>query len=192
MRITFITLLAATAGGLVAAPATAQVDNARIVKCAAVVDQTERLSCYDNIARSVSVEGQRIVNSRAAEEARQAQERAAGDAVKAAEAARVAAATEAERKRDAEMALGAEQVLAGGGRAARDVEEASYILAEVQTSSVGQTSFRFTNGMIWAQTVGRTLRLREGDAVSISRAPLSGYKISKAGGGRSVRVKRLR
>ncbi|MEO0499151.1 MAG: hypothetical protein AAF205_01160 [Pseudomonadota bacterium] len=182
--------------GVVATGASAQDAERKIVECAAIVDGTERLACYDDLAAGVSAEARAIAERRRAEEERLAaiakaeEERQA--ALAAAEAERQAALAAAEAAREAEMAIGAEQVLAGGGRAARDLESATFTVKEIVKQNRRKAQIFFENGQVWQLKEDRPFRVRPGTELTIERAMMSGYKVSGDGVRRLTRVVRVR
>ncbi|MGB7404555.1 MAG: hypothetical protein WA906_02585, partial [Pacificimonas sp.] len=93
---------------------------------------------------------------------------------------------------EASAAFGAENVVAGLGRAAASLDDITLTVADTETPRYGRTRIFFANGQIWEQKDERRMTLREGDQVVIERAPLSGYQLRKADKKRSVRVQRLR
>lgn len=167
-----ILVLAAT----VQAPVMAQSRDA-MLKCARIVDDAERIVCYDRLVAETTAEGKRIVSDRQAKTDELMAER---------EAARRAEAEAKQRERFGGEGLG---VGVDGER----LEALQSTLGEVLTDQTGRMVFMLENGQVWRQTDG-VFRgsLKSGAELTIKRTRLGGYLMTFPGTNRTVNVKRVR
>ena len=134
-----------------------------VLDCSALPSPEERLACYDA-----------VVADRAGQDAPPA-EPAEADA----EDLFGMSPTEAQRALEE-----------SAGRARVDRIEATIVgLTPVEPNKVAVV---LDNGQTWRQTTASSLRLSEGDAVVIRRRSLGSHSLQKAGGARSMKVKRLK
>ncbi len=162
--------LAGLAGVALVSPVAAQAPRA-LLDCTSILSDAERLACYDTTVKAFSSE------ARAVAERREAQ------------AAKLAAAAAA-----ASAAAAAAQRSDGFGKAneAR-IERIDSTLKELMTDSTSKSVYVLDNGQIWRQADGyRIPNARPGAAITIKRGAMGSYRLSVAGGNRSVQVVRMR
>jgi hypothetical protein len=167
---------------LLAAGASAQgtaVPLDRLMACARIDDDRERLACFDGEVASRSLEAKRLAGERA--EAAKVREAEA-----AAAAAAAAKAAEAEKK----QRFGGEAL--GEGPEGR-VESIDAAIVETFLDRAKLLVFLLDNGHVWRQTDGifKTL-LKPGEKVVVKRSRLGGYMLEIPARGRSVPVRRIR
>jgi hypothetical protein len=173
-KISAVAILALAA--TIPSPVMAQSRDA-MIKCARIVDDAERVLCYDRLVVETSVEGKRIVSDRQAKTDALVAER---------EAARKAEAEAKQRERFGGEGLG---IGADGER----LEALQSTLVEVLTDQTGRMVFLLENGQVWRQTEG-VFRgtLKPGAETTIKRTRLGGYLMTFPGTNRTVNVKRVR
>jgi hypothetical protein len=160
-----------------AAPATAQVE-AAMVRCAAKVEEGERLTCYDDIVRGLSAEAKRVSEAREKEAAVRAEAAAAAAAAKAAE----------QRKAD----FGRAGIEGFGGRDSDRIEQIEAGVTEILKDAGGKSIFVLDNGQIWRQVDGFGSSARVGTRVIVKRGTLGAYRLAVPGSNRVVQVIRMR
>lgn len=173
-------------GAACAAPsfALADVPGADMVRCAAVVSDSERLACYDGLADRLG-EAAAVAKARKQAAAEAAAKAAAGAALAAEQAAAAAEARKVER-------FGAEST---GNREALDdgkLNELSAKAVEIFTDKYGMYRLMLDNGQLWKQVDGKLLTVRRGDEITVKRAALGSYRLKVERQGRSVTAKRLK
>ena len=146
--------------------------------CASIGDGAKRLACYDSALAAT--------DSQAA--ARLAEQR------RAAEVAAAKAAEEAKARKEQERlaAFGAQGLQ---NSSTGDEEAVTQISATIAEMGQGMTGSVFTldNGQVWRQTETRTLPpIRVGDAVTIRKGVIGGYRMTFERQQRTVPVKRVK
>ncbi len=185
MRIALVPLLAVFfAAPLAAQP---QARDAKLIECAAIATDADRLACYDRTVAALSAEARAVAEARAAVAATAAA-KAATEAAAAAEAARLA---QAETKR---QAFGAEGLPADVRPSDPNaIGEIETVLTEILTNRAGQATYLLENGQLWRQIDGdATFNVRAGEGVKISRAAMGSYRMQFLRSKRFVSVRRLR
>lgn len=158
------------------APATAQPTEG-MLKCARIVDNEERVACYDQLVAQQSAAAKQLVAERQARTEQLMAER---------EAARQAEAEARKRERFGGDGLG----LAPTGER---LEALDAKLVETFTDTTGLMVFLLDNGQVWKQTDGVFRgNLKPGAELSIKRTRLGGFLMTFPGTNRTVNVKRLR
>lgn len=157
-----------------ASPGLAQSPSA-LLGCTRIVDDAERLACFDNEMAKSSPEARALSEKRAAEAAAAAKARAEAEAV----AAKARAEAELAARRDA---FGAEAIESRSDRfkpPEGEIQTVETRITEVLTNSSGLAVFLLDNGMIWRQAVpSRLPRVRPNDDVTVTRAGLGGYHLN--------------
>ena len=181
--------IAATVLIVVAGPAAAQLP-AEMMTCVAIPRDADRLACFDAAVAKVSPQARATADARAVETAR----------INAAEAA--AATAVAKTKADADAvakaeAFGGEAVAARGkdrfAPPEGQLQEIETGVTEVLTNASGLGVFLLENGQLWRQVdTSSRPNVRVGDRVTVTRAPLGGYRLNFARQKRWVLVKRVR
>lgn len=160
-------------GGLSGLPA-AQAQPAELVACARIVEDAERLACYDRAVPRGSAEGQRAVAERTAETERQASARARAEA----------AAAEERRVQEFGMV---------GRREAEGLRSLEATVADIFTDRAGLKVLLLENGQVWRQTDGVFRgRLEPGMRVVVRRTGLGGYVLGAPDSPRVLHVRRIR
>jgi hypothetical protein len=70
------------------------------------------------------------------------------------------------------------------------MESLQQVVSTISTNRNGKLRLRLDNGQVWEQTDSDRLALKPGDAVTIRRAALGSFLLSRTSGGRSIRVRR--
>ncbi|WP_448578838.1 hypothetical protein [Thermaurantiacus sp.] len=167
-----ILALAAT----IPSPVFAQARDA-MMTCARIVDDAERVLCYDRLVAEMSAEGKRIVAERQVKTDALVAER---------EAARKAEAEARQRER-----FGSEGL--GFGADGERLEALQSNLVEALTDRAGLLVFLLENGQVWRQTDGVFRgNLKPGTGLTIKRTRLGGYLMTFPDTNRTVNVKRVR
>ena len=182
-------LIAATVMMLAATPAAAQLP-AEVMGCVAISSDTDRLACFDAAVARVSPQARAAADARAVDTAR----------INAAEAAAATATIAAKSQADAMAkveAFGGEAVAARGkARFAPpegELREIETGITEILTNQSGLGVFLLENGQMWRQVDTSAMpRVKVGDRVTVSRAPLGGYRLNFVRQKRWVLVKRSR
>lgn len=168
------------------APLHAQASDAltrAMTECAVKPRDAERLACYDAAIAETSAEARAIAKTRAEASAKIAAEEAAIAAAAAAQAAKDNFGDESVRSR------GEKRFAMPEG----EIEKIESTLAEVFTNNNGFGVFLLENGQLWREVDKATsINVRPGDAISIERAALGGYKLRFARLKRVILVKRLK
>lgn len=174
-------LTTVTTGSLVPPAALAQTaGSAALLGCAAKVDDSERLACYDALAAGVSAEGRAVASRR--EAARQAQAAAAAAEVEKARKAAEAAAEAAKQDSFGKAQSDSEQI-----------DELPVVISEVMQDKRGRYVFMLDNGQIWRQVEPYPLPpIKDGTAATLKRGALGSYRIKIAGTNRNIPVIRNR
>lgn len=160
--------------GLLAAPAMAQSKD-ELLKCALVLDDAQRLACFDGLMASASAEVRAL-------EARRK--------LAAEEAARKRAEAEAAKKRES---FGAEQMETARVADESRLDELESTVAEVFSDGLGRKVLALANGQIWRQVEGNLSgTVRPGDPVRIKRGALGGFRLTLVRHGRALQVRRIR
>ena len=145
-----------------------------LLDCTAILNDSERLACYDAAVKTFSAEARSVSETREAQAAR---------------LAAAAAAATAAQKADS---FGREGVK-GSGRSDGRIESVDSVLKEVLTDSVGKSVFILENGQIWRQADGfRLPNARAGAAVEIRRGAMGSYRLMVKGSNRVAQVVRMR
>lgn len=167
----FLPLMAAAL--TLTAPAAAQ-DLGAIERCVSIVDNEERLACYDAAVAAVSQRAREAIAQRQRE-------------------AEAAAKAQAEQQARAQVeAFGAENVQ-GAPRAEENARLLNAQIAEVLTDPLKRAVFVLSNGQMWRQTEGLSLPpVRAGDPVRIRRGAIGGYRLTLERQRRTVQVRRMR
>ncbi len=177
---------------LVAAPAAAQMP-AKLLDCAAIARDADRLACYDAAVADSSSEARAASERRARESARIAAEEAAVAAAAAKQKAEADAIAEAAARKEA---FGAEAVASRPERFQAppgQIQQIDAVVTEVLTNRSGLGVFLLDNGQIWRQADTDSLpNVRTGEKVTIKRALLGGYDMTFERSHRTVLVKRSR
>lgn len=161
---------------LLAAPLAAQPSEA-MLKCARIVEDAERVACYDRLVAEMSAQGKRLVAERQAATDKLTAER---------EAASKAEAEARQRARFGGEGLG----LAEDGTR---LEALDSKLTETFVDSSRLMVFLLENGQVWRQTEGVfRYNPKPGTELSIKRSRLGGYTMTFPGTNRVVNVKRIR
>lgn len=191
MRLAAMAVLLA---GTAAVPASAQTA-ADLMNCITIARDADRLACYDAAVAQVSPQAKALSEQRAKETARiAAEEAAAAEAAAKAKAEADAAARAAQAKAD----FGAEGVTSKkvSERTRPDPDEITKLdatLTEILTNREGKYVFLLDNGQLWRQVSTEAgLNIRPGDAVTVEKSTMGGYKLNFTRLKRWVLVKRLR
>lgn len=170
-----IGLLGGMALAAVAAAPVAAQSRDDLLKCALVIEDAERLACYDRLMASASAE------VRALEAKRK---------LAAEEAARKRAEAEAAKKRES---FGAEQMETARTADESRLDELESTVAEVFTDGLGRKVLALANGQIWRQVEGNMSgTVRPGDPVRIKRGAMGGFRLTLVRHGRALQVRRIR
>ena len=172
-----------------ATPIAAQVP-AAMMTCVAIARDADRLACFDAAVANVSPQARAATAARSAESARIA----AAETALAATAAKATAEADAAKKAEA---FGGEAVAARGkARFAPpegELQEIETGITEVMTNRSGLGVFLLENGQLWRQVdTSARPRVKDGDRVTVTRAPLGGYRLNFLRAKRWVLVKRAR
>ena len=162
--------------GLLACAQAAQAQAPRaILDCAAILNDGERLACYDTAVKALSSE------ARAMAERREAQ------------AARLAAASAASAAAHKTESFGREGVKTFGKADDGRLDRIEAKLSELLKDSSGRLVFVLDNGQIWRQAAAYPLpSARPGVAVLVKRGAMGSYYLSAGGSNRTVQVLRMR
>ena len=156
------------------------VGNAALLGCAAKVDDAERLTCYDSLARGVSAEGRAIADRR--DDMRKVQAEAAATKAELARQAAEAAAEAA--KRDS---FGRAQT------ADERLDEVPVKITEVMFDKGRRAVFMLDNGQIWRQIEPFPLPpIKDNSSATLKRGALGSYRIKLEGTNRNIPVIRNR
>lgn len=155
-----------------ATPAYADVPDVDIVKCAAEIDDTARLACYDSLAAGISAEATKVIDDRRAAAAERAAKKAAAEAARA------------------ESVFGAEQT--GKPDTEGRVDEIRANVVEAYQDRLGKYLLMLDNGQFWKQLEGKLLPVRAGEQVKVERGSLGGYRLTMERQGRTVAAKRIK
>ncbi len=146
--------------------------------CAAIVDDEQRLECYDKAASAISPAIRAEV-----------EQRRKLAAARAAEAAAAAEAARAAKERDR---FGREGVRGFRG-SDEDVAEIQSDVTEVLRDSTGKMIIVLENGQMWRQVDGSTMgSIRAGSTVTVKRGSLGSYRLVPEKGNRTFQVIRMR
>lgn len=172
-----------------ATPLAAQVP-AGMMACVSIPRDADRLACFDAAVAKGSPQARAAADARAAETARIT----AAEAATAAAAAKASAEADAARKAEA---FGGEAVAARGkARFAPpegELQEIETGITEILTNQSGLGVFLLENGQLWRQVDTSPMpRVKDGDRVTVTRAPLGGYRLNFLRTKRWVLVKRVR
>lgn len=160
--------------GLCAQAALAQTPKP-ILDCAAILNDGERLACYDSAVKSLSSE------ARATAERREAQ---------AARLAAAAAATAAAHKSDS---FGREGMKVFGKTEESRLDQIDAKLTELLKDSSGRLVFVLENGQIWRQAAAYPLpAAKPGAGIRVKRGAMGAYYLNVEGSNRAVQVLRMR
>ncbi|WP_156904823.1 hypothetical protein [Ferrimonas senticii] len=138
-----------------------------ISSCQSKSDKLERLECYDNINSLV-----RDAFSRPAPQATTTS----------------TTATTIAPEVDAEARFGNENKAIA---ASKTLDAISATVEKIANDPYGKWTLTLTNGQRWKQTDSSNLKVRRGDSVTIERASLGSFLLSREGSNKRVRVKRL-
>jgi hypothetical protein len=177
----------ALAGLLSAGPLAAQ-NESEMILCAQIRDDTERLECFDRVARQRSAEMETGAPEAQAEKTQPAPAAAEVPAAAAPEPAPAPAPPPAAGNSSADTEFGVDQPREdrGGVRSIR-----SHIVGFFRGFE-GGTEVRLANGQLWRQTDAADLPVHKTDPeVVIEKGFFGGYRLSVDGLNRSVRVKRI-
>lgn len=179
-----------------AGPAAAQLP-ANVLACATVARDADRLACFDAAVAGASPQARAASEARAAETARIAAADAAAAAVAAKTASDAAQAAAVAETAARQKAFGGETVAAGGPERFApppgELQEISANLTEILVNQSGLGVFLLDNGQLWRQVdTSRRPRIKVGDAVTVSKAPLGGYRLNFVKQKAWVLVKRVR
>lgn len=168
--------VALAAGLLASGGVAAQIEGFKA--CASVSDGAKRLACYDAALAAV--------DSQAA--ARLAEQRRMAEVA----AARAAEEAKARKEQERLAAFGAQGTLKS---AEADDESVKQISANIAELNEGVSGFVVTldNGQVWRQIEARTLPpVRVGDAVTIRKGMIGGYRLTFERQQRTIPVKRVK
>lgn len=153
--------------------AAAQIDGFRA--CASIGDGEKRLACYDSALAAVDAQAA----------ARLAEQR------RAAEIAAAKAAEEAKIRKQQERLAAFGSAGASKGDDGDEVKEITAAIAELREGVTGYV-VTLDNGQVWRQTEVRTLPpVRVGDAVTIRKGLMGGYRMTFHRQQRTIAVKRV-
>ena len=181
--------IVATVMMIAVTPAAAQLP-AEIMGCVTIPSDVDRLACFDASVARLSPQARAAAEARAVESAR----------INAANAAGAAAAVKAKSDADAVAkaeAFGGEAVAARGkdrfAPVGGELQEIETGITEVLTNQSGLGVFLLENGQMWRQVDTSAMpRVKDGDRVTVTRAPLGGYRLNFVRQKRWVLVKRVR
>jgi hypothetical protein len=186
---TIFSVAAATVFAVAAAPVAAQVP-ADMMACVGIARDADRLACFDAALAKASPQAKAVAAARAAESA----QIAAAEAAAAATAAKAKAEADAAKKAEA---FGGESVASRGKERFAppegELQEIETGITEILTNQSGLGVFLLENGQLWRQVDTSPMpRVKDGDRVTITRAPLGGYRLNFLRSKRWVLVKRVR
>jgi hypothetical protein len=191
MRLAAFAVIIASAA---AAPAAAQ-SAADLLSCIEIARDADRLACYDAAVAKVSPEAKALSEKRAKETARiAAEEAAAAEAAAKAKAEADAAARAAQAKADfGSEGVASKKVSERSKPAPDEITKLDATLSEILTNKEGKYVFLLDNGQLWRQVSTEAgMNIKSGDAVTVEKAPMGGYRITFKRLNRWVLVKRLR
>ena len=156
----------------IATVAHAQTTEERIVLCAKVIDQQQRLVCFENLARDVESGWQKVSREHAQEPAASLDTPLVHSEL-----------SDQSSKGD----FGLEHK---DGKEALSDKLQSHVV-EIYKNSLGKMILTLDNGQIWQQMDTKSLIIHKGDLILIERGALSAFYLS-AKGKKRIRVVRVR
>ncbi|GLX80660.1 hypothetical protein [Thalassotalea eurytherma] len=140
--------------------------------CADIVASTERLACYDKLAKTFKTPKVAV--------ATQAQE--------VAKPAAIVAPVVSQEQKEAEF---------GDHHLKKDkkpneLDRVQFTIAKISYSGKKKLKLTFENGQRWNQSDTETLRLKVGDKVELFKGAWSAIYLKKVGFNRKIRVKRVK
>ncbi|MCH8685817.1 hypothetical protein [Pedomonas mirosovicensis] len=146
--------------------------------CAGIGDGEKRLACYDKALAAADAEAA----------ARLAEQRRAAELA----AAKAAAETKARQEQAQLAAFGSESTAKGKEEREEAPKQISASIASIDNNGLAGLVFTLDNGQVWRQTESKTLPpVRAGDAVTIRRGMMGGYRMTLERQHRTISVKRV-
>ncbi|MBY6187336.1 hypothetical protein KUV89_11960 [Marinobacter hydrocarbonoclasticus] len=160
--------------------------------CTNETDQRARLACYDQLAEAIaqcSSQEDQLDRLLCYDEFSQIATKATLPA--AAPATAEAAISRAPIAPAAAPAVSAEAEFGKTTVPAEEIDAIHGVVASIKTDAYGKWTITLDNGQRWRQTESSRYKLKAGDTITIERAFMGSFLLSREGRGGQTRVKRL-